>query len=242
VKVVDPEHIGSYQQPLWTTQRRFLETRAYVIPEGDFEFEYWNIVESERNKVTLTTQKYEAEIGLGNRLQLDVYAISDGINNKQHYFAFDEHDVEVRYAFADWNKIPGNPTAYAEYKFLNGQPDHVEFKGLFSGDLKVCGKNLDWAANGVWEHQMGAHFGNTYEATGGVAYELNSKISAGVETKIELDDTILHRFRFQTPTVLIGPSVQFTPLKNLHIDFTPEVGVTHNSPELKTLLIFGWKF
>src|SRR4029079_7732290 len=116
-------------------------------------------------------QRYEAEIGLGHRLQLDIYALSHSEGNGKT-FGFDEHDVEVRYAFADWNKIPGNPTAYAEYKFLNGEPDHLEFKMLFSGDDKPCLPKLQWAANAVWEHQMGAAKESSYEVTGGVSYQL----------------------------------------------------------------------
>src|ERR1043165_5534334 len=67
------EKVGSYGQPRWTTQRRFSETRAYVIPAGTFEFEYWNIVEVPKNAgVTTSEQRFEAEIGLGNRLQFDL--------------------------------------------------------------------------------------------------------------------------------------------------------------------------
>ena len=34
-----------YAQPRWTTTRRFTEVRTYVIPEGQFDFEYWLFVE-----------------------------------------------------------------------------------------------------------------------------------------------------------------------------------------------------
>ena len=237
----DGDKIGKYGQPSWTTQRRFTETRAYVIPEGDFEFEYWDTVEVPRKSVTIAEQKYEVEMGLGNRIQLDIYGLSHSQGNGKG-FLFDEHDVEVRYAFADWDKIPGNPTAYAEYKFLNTEADHLEFKMLFSGDAGPCMPKLQWAANAVWEHEMGLKQSSSYEITGGVSYELTKKLSVGAESKNEFDDDHDHRFHFKAPILLLGPSLQWCPLKQMHIDFSPLIGMTHNSPELKSTLIVGWKF
>ncbi len=237
----DPEKIGAYGQPLWTTRRRFSETRAYVIPEGDFEFEYWNVTEKPQHGPTVSEQKYEVEIGLGNRFQLDIYALSHSQGNNKG-FLFDEHDVELRYAFADWDVIPGNPTAYAEYKFLNGQPDHVEFKALFSGDAKPCWPKLQWAANLVYETQMGAKRESNYEVTGGVSYQLHPKFAIGGEAKIELDDEHGKRLHFTTPQVLIGPSFQYNAFNKLHVDFSPLIGLTKSSPEFKSLVIVGWKF
>jgi hypothetical protein len=240
-KMDDPEKIGSYGQPIWTTRRRFSETRAYVIPEGDFEFEYWDVTEKPRHGPTVSEQKYEVEIGLGHRLQLDIYGLSHSQGNNKG-FAFDEHDIELRYAFADWNVIPGNPTAYAEYKFLNGEPDHVEFKALFSGDAKPCWPNLQWAANLVYETQMGQKRQSSYELTGGVSYQMGSKWAIGGETKLELDDQHGSRFRYGVPKLLLGPSFQYTPFSKLHIDFSPLIGVTKSAPEFKSLVIVGWKF
>lgn len=237
----DPNKIGKYGQPLWTTRRRFSETRAYVIPEGDFEFEYWNVTEKPQHGPTTSEQKYEAEIGLGHRLQLDIYGLSHSKGNNRG-FGFDEHDVELRYAFADWDAIPGNPTAYAEYKFMNGEPDHVEFKALFSGDVGQCQKKLQWAANTVYETQMGGKREASYEVTGGLSYQIEPKFALGGETKMELDDRHNNRFNYGLPQLLIGPSLQYTPFKQLHIDFSPLVGVTKTAPEIKSLVIVGWKF
>src|SRR5262249_32651343 len=37
----DSTRVGPYNQPAWTTTRPFLASRAYVIPEGQMEFEQW---------------------------------------------------------------------------------------------------------------------------------------------------------------------------------------------------------
>src|SRR5262245_31951550 len=37
----DTQRVGSYNQPAWTTQRPFANTRTYVLPAGTYEFEQW---------------------------------------------------------------------------------------------------------------------------------------------------------------------------------------------------------
>jgi hypothetical protein len=89
---------------------------------------------------------------------------------------------------------------------------------------------------------MGLAKESSYEVTGGVSYELGPKLSAGAEMKCEFVDEHGHRGQFKAPELLIGPSLQYRPLKKLKIDFSPLIGMTHNSPELKSLLIVGWEF
>jgi hypothetical protein len=232
--------IGKYKQPRWTARRRFTETRAYVIPEGNFELEYWSIIEVPRDgSDTKTETKYEAEIGLPNRLQLDIYAISHSEGN-QKGFNFDEQDIELRWAFMDWGKLPGNPTAYAEYKWLDNEPDHYEFKMLFADETPI--KGLHWAANGVFEHAMGGEQTNSYEATAAISYTLkDEKFSVGGELKVAFEDTKDNR-GLHKPEILVGPSFQVSPLKQMHINFSPLIGLTEQSPTLKSLLIIGWEF
>lgn len=85
----------------------------------------------------------------------------------------------MRYAFADWNKIPLNPTVFAEYKIgigpLNetaevgsqpkggegGQgpgrtPDAYELRLLLSEDFA---DKIEWAFNGFFEQDIGGDRG-----------------------------------------------------------------------------------
>ena len=64
-----------------------------------------------------------------------------------HYQSF---NVELRWALADWGKIWGNPTLYAEYKFADEHwgPDVYEFK-LLLGDQFA--PRWHWGVNFVWE-------------------------------------------------------------------------------------------
>jgi len=236
----EEEKVGTYDQPRWTTRRRFSETRAYVMPESEFEFEYWSIVEVPRHGEPATIQtKYEVEMGLPHRLQLDLYGITDKtIHNGP--LKFDEQDLEVRYAIANWGKLPGNPTMYAEYKALDSVADHYEFKLLFADETSI--KGLHWAANAVFEHEMGGPQTNSYELTGGASYTMiDQKFSVGLETKLDCEDTKFKR-KLDRPEVLLGPSFQISPLKQMHINIAPLAGLTRNSLAFKSLLIVGWEF
>lgn len=231
--------MGPYKQPRWTARRLFTETRVYVMPQGEFEFEYWNSIEQPRHGATQVETKYEAEIGLPHRLQLDIYAISHSTGSDKT-FNFDEQDVELRWAWADWNVIPGNPTLYAEYKFLNDQPDHVEFKLLTGGDTPKRG--LHWAANAVWEHAMGGDQASSYELTSGLSYTVKDELfQIGAEAKVAFEDDKTNR-GLHTPEVLIGPSMRVSPLKRMHIDIAPLIGLTDKSPSTKATIIVGWEF
>lgn len=42
--------------------------------------------------------------------------------------------------------------------------------------------------------------------------------------------------------VLLGPSLQFRPVPNAHIDIAPLFGLTDESPDAKVTLLFGWEF
>jgi hypothetical protein len=72
----------------------------------------------------------------------------------------------------------------------------------------------------------------------------DSKIDFGMETKLalvnELDE---HGSRgpFETE-FLLGPSMQFRPLPQMHIDVAPLFGVTHASPRAKIFVVLGWEF
>ena len=130
----DDDRIGSYAQPRWTADRLFSETRVYVIPKGKVEFEYWLKTKSRKNGPTSFTQMYEAEFGLPGRLQLDLYANSNKTGS-EGAASFNETQVELRYAFADWGKIWGNPTAYVEWKQESEGPDVAEVKLLLGGQI-----------------------------------------------------------------------------------------------------------
>lgn len=148
--------------------------------------------------------------------------------------------MELRWAWANWDVIPGNPTSYFEYIMNDGGPDHFETKLLFSGE---AAPRWHWASNLVYETELGGNYETTYEWTNGISYTIkDDKLSIGAETKLGFVNDKFDRSAYGKPELLVGPSLQYKPMKPMHIDFAPLFGLTENSPRFKSLLIFGWEF
>lgn len=241
--LVEEQRIGDYAQPRWTTHRRFGETRVYVIPRGMVDFEYWLIPETPKDGLTDFKTQYEVEFGLPGRFQLDLYAVGHKEGTKDEGFAISEQKVELRWALADWGKIWGNPTVYVEWNEVSNAPDHLETKLLLGGEIT---SRWHWGSNFVWEHETSGPQENSNEWTTGVSYSArDSKFGIGVETQLALVDSIDPLTRRRGPfekEFLIGPSLQFRPLPQLHIDVAPLFGVTTDAARAKTFVVLGWEF
>lgn len=237
----EEDRIGSYAQPRWTAHRRFSETRVYVVPQGMVEFEYWLRPVTKKGEPTEFTTQYELEFGLPGRVQLDLYAVAHK-TGREGGFNMDEQKVEVRWAFADWNKIFGNPTVYVEWAQVNEGPDVAEAKLLLGGEIAP---RWHWGSNLVWEHETGGAQETSNEWTTGVSYTVRDmKLGIGVESQLALVNERIGpgaRSDFETE-FLIGPSLQFRPLPQMHIDFAPLFGTTEAAPRAKTFVVMGWEF
>ena len=232
--------IGDYGQPRWTAHRRFGETRVYVIPKGMVEFEFWLRPTFQKDgEPTKWRSLYEAEFGLGHRLQLDLYAVGNK-TGKDGAFAIDTQQVELRYALADWGKIWGNPTLYGEWKQVNGDADVAEAKLLLGGHI-VSGWH--WGSNFVWEQQVGGAKERGLEWTTGWSYSAkDAKVGVGVETQLALVSAVDGGRRSDSEKeFFVGPSFQFRLLPQMHLDFAPLFGVTKASPRAKVFVVFGWE-
>jgi hypothetical protein len=234
----EEDRIGSYGQPEWTSRRRFPETRIYVRPEGTAEFEYWLLPETPKHGATQITTQYEFEFGLPARFQLDLYLVGNQDGN-QGPMQIDEQKLEVRWAFADWDRIWGNPTAYVEWTSTNDGPDLFEAKLLLGGEVT---SSWHWGTNFVFEHQTGGLQENSKEFTGGLSKTMvDQRFSLGAEFKAALVDDKTNRGD-SAKELLIGPSFQYRPTPRSTLDFAPLFGCTHDSPQSKIFIVFGWEF
>ena len=233
----EEDRIGTYAQPRWTADRRFPGTRTYVIPESKIEFEYWLKPEIPRKGATQYESLYELELGLPHRFQLDLYFIQDWEANGGE--RFNGEAIEVRYALADWGKIWGNPALYLEYTFKEDSPDLVEGKLLLTDELAP---RWHWGVNLSFETEIAGPRSREYEITAGLSYTvIDEKFSVGVETEDSITDDKFSRGSFKNE-VKIGPSLQWRPLPQMHIDFAPLFGVTNQSPAAKIYLVIGYEF
>jgi hypothetical protein len=229
--------VGDNQQPEWTTQRRFATTRIYVIEPGQVEFEQWWKSKFLRGGGTDHLFQSELEVGLPYRFQLDLY------ENLEHAsggsLKHQGNQVELRYAFADWGKIPLNPAIYGEWKFNDHAPDAYEVKLLLGDQIAP---RWHWGINLFYEQEVGGGRESEMGLAQGLSYSLvDEKLSAGIEMNVE---------RSSGPNldgvpgteVLLGPSVQWRPLSRMHLDIVPLIGVTHDSPRVEAFVVFGFDF
>jgi hypothetical protein len=235
----DDQLIGDYAQPRWTAQRLFPGTRVYVIPRGEIDIEQWYRWETPKNgaPTTLTAQT-EIEWGLPHRLQLDVYLIQQretGVPGS----GSTGNSIEMRYAFADWGKLWGNPALYLEHTSQTGMPDKVEGKLLLADEL---GAGWHWGANLSVEQQTSGTRTTERQFTLGIARTVRDRqLSLGAETRLGWTDQKGSR-RHYARDLQVGPSVQFRPLTQMHVDFAPLFGITSDSMQRNVYLIFGWEF
>ena len=228
--------IGENRQPEWTAHRRFATTRVYVLPPWQVEFEQWWKGKFPREGKPEHLFQSEIGIGLPYRFQLDFY------ENVEHASDGTRHvgtQLEARWAFAEWGRIPLNPAVYVEWKFNASAPDAYELKLLLGEQLAP---RWQWGCNLFYEQETGGARATEWGFSQAVGYSpLGSKFSVGLEMKFEETN---ERGSRGDPEIefLIGPSIQWRPSPRIHLDFVPLFGTTSDSPRVEAYLVFGIEF
>jgi hypothetical protein len=174
IVVTGQELPSAYGAPTSFSQSRFSPTtNAYVLPPGAIyaSLIYEDaVVHFRRPDHDFTV---ETEVGLPYRINV---AMETDIEHYADETQLRSFSLEGRYAFADWNKIPLNPTIFAEYKFGGGRilhdegaptpgrkfgpggfdtsmetPDAYELRLLLSQDFF---DRIEWALNGFFEQEI----------------------------------------------------------------------------------------
>ena len=234
--------VGSNEQPEWTTERRWAKTRAYVIAPGQIEFEQWYKLQMPRGSAPDHFFQTEIGFGLEGGWQVDLY--ENWGKNPGEATKHEGVQFEVRKALAKWGEIWANPTLYAEYVANEDAPDKVEFKLLLADEL--C-PGWHWGTNFVYEQETSGARETELALSGALSYAfLDSKFSAGVE--FNLEHVTGEGFQSHDDAVnefLLGPSFQWRPTENSHLDFVPLFGLTSSDredPRYEIWVIFGWDF
>ncbi len=228
---------GVYGQPEWTQHRRFSTTRVYLQQAPmELGFEQWWRGRFKDGDSKHRIQE-EMELGLPNRFQLDLYYTwsvdEEGI---AHY---DDFDTELRWAFADWGKIPLNPTLYAEWKFVDGGPDVYELKLLVGDNI---GQWWHWGANAILEQETGGERAQEIAVSQATGYTiLDQKLGIGLEWKYT-EETVEGDRDNPERILLIGPNVQWRPTLPIHLDVVPLFGATDDAPDVEAYIVLGYDF
>ena len=228
--------VGPYGQPQWTTGRMFGTSRVYVIPPGRVEFVQFWTPEFEDGE-TEHNFREEIEIGLPGRFQLDLYQ-NWGIDEDSDAF-YKGTSVELRYALANWGKIPLNPTLYAEWYFNNDAADAYELKLLLG---ETFARRWDFASNFTFEAETGGERETEIAGSAALTYAvIDRTLNIGVETLLE-HKTVKDSRGDPEIEFLIGPTINVHPTRNSFITVSPLFGATDDSPTAEVFVVAGFNF
>lgn len=237
-KINQFDRVGPYNQPVWTTTRMFPSTRTYVMtPPGTVMYEKWFDFRNKRNGPTQIRMRDELAFGLGNRLELDLYAhtVYDG-PSEQKEFNWRGFSWEIRYALADWGKIPGNPTLYFEHKLINGRQG-IEPK-LLLGD-RIGETDYIWSANLIYEANLAksnADKEREYAGTFSLGKIINNDLMLGFSTMYRY-----HNYDQNIQELYAGPVVNWRISKQARLSFEHMPRISSDGyNDSRSLFIFGW--
>lgn len=132
VVVTGSELPSAYGAPPAFSRTRFAPTTtAYVLPPGAFLAATIYEGDAFRRGKPDHFLSQEFEVGLPHRFGLATEIRAEEFNGQRQIRAV---SIEGRYALADWNKIPLNPTLFAEYKFGTGRVYRDEALGAPEGE------------------------------------------------------------------------------------------------------------
>jgi hypothetical protein len=238
----EERRIGSNEQPEWTTERTFTTVRAYVIAPGQIEVEQWYKLQNPQDSAPNHFWQSEVSMGFEGGWQADFYVnYGKEPNGPTKY---DGVQYEVRKALAKWGEIPANPTLYAEYVENFRAADKVELKLLLADE--IC-TGWHWASNLFWEQLAGEDRETELGMSAGIMHTLiDSKFSAGAEAKYErLTGNGFRSEHDAQHELLVGPSFQWRPTENMHVDVAPLFGLTKSDrrdPRTEIYIVIGYDF
>ena len=255
---------SAYGAPGAFSRSRFSTiTNAYVLPPGSVfsALIYEGDAFREGKPDHLFTQ--EIELGLPYRFGL---AVENSVERFSGGTEDSSFSIEGRYAFADWNKIPLNPTIFAEYKFGIGKilheegpppppeeaeaaaeegppakPDAYEFRLLLAQDF---GDNVEWAFNAFFEKENTGDRGREWGFAQSVQVPLlleHEGLKAGLEMQYT-NFTVKDTRGSPIHRFVIGPAISWKPTANCRLDISPLFGVTDDSPQVQTFVVLSYVF
>src|SRR5882724_8448356 len=265
--VVTGEEVPSaYGAPPGLSRSRFSNAvNAYVLPPWSFFFGELYEGQGFRHGPPDHLFTQEVEMGLPWRFNVAAEAQFERFNGGG---GAQTVSLEARWALADWNKIPLNPTLFAEYKFGVGTIRHEEVqppggeggggeKEEEGGPPKVPDAyevrlllaqeffgRVEWAMYSFFEKEntgdRGREWGFSQAAMTPVLLP-NERLKIGVEMlykNLTVKDT-----RGDPENIfVIGPTLALKPSAHTRLDVSPLFGTTDDSPVADVFVAFSWLF
>jgi len=271
VVVSAPEPPSAYEEvpsaygapPEFSRSRFSNAVNAYVLPPWAFFFGELYEGQGFRHGPPDHLFTQEIEMGLPYRFNIAAETQFERFNGGG---GDQTVSLEARWALADWNKIPLNPTIFAEYKFGVGTirheevpppaaggeeeeeeggppkvPDAYEVRLLLAQEF--FGR-VEWAMNWFFEKEntgdRGREWGFSQAAMTPVLLP-NERLKLGIEMQYRNVTTKDTRGDAVNSFVL-GPTVAWKPSAHTRLDISPLFGCTHDSPVADVFAAFSWAF
>ena len=217
-------------------------TKSYVLSPFSFELESGYDGDIFRHGLPVQLFRQEIEMGLPGRFTV-------GVRNQVEHFAGDTFErsftLEARYALANWNKLPLNPTVSIEYRFGFGNAVHVPDSGelalLVSHDFPNL---MEWAMNIFVDRE----FEGRESINAGFAQSIEVPVLLP-EEKLEVGLEMQYRSGGESigPLVspkgfAIGPTLAWRPTKNARFDLSPLLGCSDHTPAVQVFAVFSFSF
>src|SRR5207253_436332 len=260
IVVTGEEVPTAYGAPPGFSRSRFSNlTNAYVLPPWAFFFGESYEGQGFRHGPPDHLFTQEIEMGLPYRFGVAAETKFERFNGGG---GAETVSLEARWALADWNKIPLNPTLFAEYKFGVGTirheegppppageeeeesgppkvPDAYEFRLLLAQDF---GDRIEWAMNWFFEKEKtgdrGREWGFAQSASIPVLLE-RERLKVGVEMEYK-NFTVKDTRGNPMHSFVIGPTVAFRSSRNTRFDVSTLFGCTEDSPRVQVFGVFSF--
>ena len=258
---------SAYGAPPAFSRSRFSDTvNAYVLPPWAFFFGELYEGQGFRHGPPDHLFTQEVEMGLPFRFNVAAEAQFERFNGGGGARSV---SLEARWALADWNKIPLNPTLFAEYKFGVGTvrheeveppmgeegeggeeeeeggppkvPDAYEFRLLLAQDF---GEHVEWAMNWLFEKENTGDRGREWGFSQALMTPIllpNERLKIGIEMLYK-NLTVKDTRGDPENIFVIGPTLAWKPTAQTRLDISPLFGCTDDSPVADVFVAFSWLF
>jgi hypothetical protein len=256
---VSPGGYSAYGAPeAFSRSRLGALTQTYVLPPFTVYAGLQYELTSPRQGLPDNLFTQELEVGLPYRFGIAMENNEDAFSGSTRESTT---SFELRYALADWNKIPLNPTVFAEYKIGIGPlnetaevgsqekgddtdqgpgrtPNAYELRLLLAEDW---GDKVEWALDGFFEQEVSGDLGREWGFAQTLAVPLlheQEKLKLGVEMQYS-NHTDKDTRNKPIQLFEIGPSLAFKPTRHTRLDLVPLFGTTSAGPNLQLFVIFS---
>jgi len=269
VVVTAPEVPGAYEEvpsaygaPPQFSRSRFSDTvNAYVLPPWAFFFGELFEGQGFRHGPPDYLFTQEIEMGLPYRFNVAAETQFERFNGGG---GAQTVSLEARWALADWNKIPLNPTIFAEYKFGVGPirheevppppgggeeeesgppqiPNAYELRLLLAQDF---GEHIEWAMNWFFEKENTGDRGREWGFSQALMTPVllpNERLRIGIEMEYK-NVTTKDTRGDPLNSFVLGPTVAWKPTAQTRLDISPLFGCTAGAPVADVFVAFSWLF